>query len=237
MKTNGNTVDEVWQTARDSRWLLFLLDRAGVGTPELYRTFAHRCAERALPVRGKDLLPSWQQVLDAVQACATGGITAGELHRIGEELGGAAMAAGSIGLRVGDPGAALCLGIYHACDPDALGAALFASLYGAEAFRLQALREGPDADVRAGDRARNLERKEQARALRELAGRPFTDGAAVNRFEALPLEQYYRSRCLPDRYSSLEGRALFSPVISRPWVFVRRTRQGWSRVYDRSRLT
>jgi hypothetical protein len=237
MKTNGNRVDEIWRKARDSRWLLFLLDRAGLGTPEIYRAFAHRCAERALPVRGEGVLPSWQRVLDAVRECATGTITTAELHEIGGELGGAAMAAGSIGLRVGDPGAALLLAIYHASAPDALGASLFASLYGAEASRLRALREEPGADERAGQRARKLERKEQARALRELAGRPFADGAAVHRFENLPLEKYYRSRCLPDPYSSLEGRALFAPLTRVPWVFVRRTSQGWSRVYDPARLT
>lgn len=231
MKTNGNTVDEVWQTARDSRWLLFLLDRAGVGTPELYRKFAHRCAERALPVRGKDLLPSWQQVLDAVQACATGGITASELHRVGEELGGAAMAAGSIGLRVGDPGAALCLAIYHASNPSAFGSSLFASRYGAEAFRLQALRNEPAAPGQVeANRAYERERNGQARALRELAGRPFACGVAVDRFDGLPLEDYLRQGYLPDPHFQLDELALFAPVTHRPWAFVRPTSHGLRRV-------
>jgi hypothetical protein len=230
MKTNGNVVDDMWRKARDSRWLLFLLDRGGLGTPELYRSFAHRCAERALPVRGNGLLPSWQRVLDAVRDCVEGNITEGELHQTGKKLGGAAMAAGSIGLRIGDPGAALLLAIYHACDPDALGAALFASLYGAEAFRLQALRKEPDAGEQAGDRARKLERKEQARALRELAGRPFADGAAVDRFEELPLEDYLRRGYLPDPHFQLDGLALFAPVTHRPWAFVRSTSHGLRRV-------
>jgi hypothetical protein len=230
MKANGNVVDEVWQKAQDSRWLLFLLDRGGVGTPQLYRAFAHRCAERALPVRGHYLLPSWQEVLDAVQACATGAITKGELQRIGERLGSAAIAAGSIGLRVGDPGAALLLAIHHATNPCAFGASLFASRYGAEAFRMKALRSEPDCDRRTADRACMKERKEQADTLRELAGRPFAGGVAGDRFDGLPLEDYLRRGYLPDPHFQLDGLALFAPVTHRPWVFVRSTSHGLRRV-------
>jgi hypothetical protein len=230
MKTNGNTVDEIWRKARDSRWLLFLLDRAGIGTPELYRAFAHRCAERATPVRGPDLLALWKELLSAVRGCSTGEITTAELHQKSRRLGGAAMAAGSIGLRVGDPGAALLLAIYHACNPDALGAALYASQYGAEAFRLQALRRDPDSGRGGAEHAYTRERKEQARVLRELAGRPFADCAAGNRFDGLPLETYLRQGYLPDPHWQLDGLALFAPMTHRPWTFVRPTSHGLRRV-------
>ena len=231
MKTNGSAADKIWRKARDSRWLLFLLDQGGVGTSELYRAFAHRCAERALPAQADNLRPSWMEVLDAVSDSATGAISAEDLQRVGEKAGNAAMAAGSIGLRIGDPGAALLLAIYHGSNPDALAAAFFASLYGAESFRLRALREDPGAGESAGKRARQAERKEQARVLRELAGRPFADGAAADRFENVPLESYYRSRCRPDPCSGLEGRAIFAPLIRMPaWFFVRRKAHELRRV-------
>lgn len=209
---------DIWQSCRDSRWLLWLLEWVSHTDSEL-RLFACWCARQAWLISG---LVIYEGMVKLVELHAVGKANREEINSLREKCRGGAAGAGVCGMPRCIPSAAVQLASWHTSADEAKHAAWWSAHYAARAAGFTAAREEADRihwerscedkwpesyrikyfidkNPQVANKAEGVARAKQADALRGIIGNPMFRDTGDMPFPAQTLAYWMSWGFLPER--------------------------------------
>ncbi len=209
---------EIWQSCRDSRWLLWMLEWVPHTDSEL-RLFACWCARRAWGIIGHVIC---EDMVDMAERFARGAADRQEMVSLWKSRGSGAAGAGVCGMPRCYPSAAVQLASFQTCRDEASDAAWSTAWYAARAAGFKAAEEVAervgwernceekwresyriksfiDKHPHVAHKAEEVARAEQADALRGIIGNPMSRDTRDMPFPAQTLGYWMTWGFVPEK--------------------------------------